>query len=245
VLNFAEIPNLPGSDPRRKINLPEADEVDRPVLDAGQVEALADALGPDQAVMMHVALVTGARWGECAAITVGSLDYRRGEISLHHQLDRKKLVKPKTRAGRRTMAVPEWLLVELSEVLARRGLTAADTDALVFVSPEGEPLHYSNWRRRVWLPAVEAAGLAGLGFHTLKSNAATALVAAGVDPKVAQVRLGHTDVRVTLGIYARATSEADRRAADKVGERFRPRGLRRKNAGWTGAAGTSSAANPL
>jgi integrase len=80
---------------------------------------------------------------------------------------------------------------------------------------------------------LRSSRIAGLVFHTLKSNAATALVAEGVDPKVAQVRLGHSDVRVTLGIYARATSAGDRKAAEKVGERFRPRTRRGKNAGWT------------
>jgi hypothetical protein len=52
--------------------------------------------------------------------------------------------------------------------------------------------------------------------------AATALVAAGVDVKTAQTRLGHSSPSVTLAIYARATSEADRRAADAIGEAFRP-----------------------
>jgi integrase len=82
---------------------------------------------------------------------------------------------------------------------------------------------FLNWRRRVWLPATEAAGLAGLHFHDLRSNATTALIAEGVDVKVAQVRIVHSDPRITLGLYARATPEADRRAADRVGERFRPR----------------------
>ena len=31
----------------------------------------------------------------------------------------------------------------------------------------GAPLRYTNWRQRVWLPATEAAGLAGLRFHDL------------------------------------------------------------------------------
>jgi integrase len=57
-----------------------------------------------------------------------------------------------------------------------------------------------------------------LGFHDLRSNTATALAADGVDVKVAQVRVGHTDPRVTLGVYARATTEADKRAAEMVGK---------------------------
>jgi integrase len=40
------------------------------------------------------------------------------------------------------------------------------------------------------------------------------MVRRGVDVKTAQVRLGHADPRTTLGIYAQATTEADRAAAD-------------------------------
>jgi integrase len=52
--------------------------------------------------------------------------------------------------------------------------------------------------------------------------AATALVAAGVDIKTAQTRLGHSSPSVTLGIYARATEQADRLAAEAVGAVFAP-----------------------
>jgi hypothetical protein len=41
--------------------------------------------------------------------------------------------------------------------------------------------------------------------------------------KIAQVRLGHANPQTTLNIYAQATEPADRAAADKVGDRFRPR----------------------
>jgi hypothetical protein len=198
--------------------------VSRPLLDADQLERLAEALGGDQAAMMLVAVVLGPRWSECAGLTVGDLDFLRGEVSLMHQIDAKgKLVSPKTKAAKRTMSAPAWLMEELAHVLAGRRLTAADQSALVFVSPAGAPLRYSNWRRRVWLPVIAAAGMPGLQFHSLRSNAATVLVDEGVNVKVAQVRLGHTDVRTTLEIYARATTKADRAAAELVGERFRPR----------------------
>jgi integrase len=73
---------------------------------------------------------------------------------------------------------------------------------------------------RVWLPAARGAGLEGLTFHDLRRANATALVLDGVDLKTAQTRLGHSDPRLTLGVYAQATSEADRAAADALGRRF-------------------------
>lgn len=49
---------------------------------------------------------------------------------------------PKTKAGRRSsLALPDWLMAMLAEVLASRGVTNTTPDALVFVSPDGTPLH--------------------------------------------------------------------------------------------------------
>jgi integrase len=72
----------------------------------------------------------------------------------------------------------------------------------------------------VWLPAIAKAGLDEVSFHDLRRSAATALVRLRVDPKTAQTRLGHSDVRLTLGLYAQAEDDADRDAADRLGERF-------------------------
>jgi integrase len=95
-------------------------------------------------------------------------------------------------------------------------------------------LRYANWRRRVWQPACTAAGVGkvtcepgtfreryeGAGFPDLRRANATGLVLAGVDLKTAQTRLGHSDPRLTLAVYAQATNEADKAAADALGAHF-------------------------
>jgi hypothetical protein len=72
----------------------------------------------------------------------------------------------------------------------------------------------------MWEPATKKAGLAGVGFHDLRRTASTQLVLANVDMKTAGTRLGHSDPRLTLAVYAQATPEADRAAAATVGDRF-------------------------
>jgi integrase len=101
-------------------------------------------------------------------------------------------------------------------LIAARGLTAADQHELIFVAPGGGPLRYNNWLRRVWQPAVVAAGVPALRFHDLRRTAATAMVAAGVDVRTAQAGLGHADPRVTLAIYAQVVSDPDRHAAHQL-----------------------------
>lgn len=97
------------------------------------------------------------------------------------------------------------------------GLTPSDQDAHVFVGQHGGPLEYSGFRQRVWEPACRRVGLPGLGFHDLRRTNATVMVRSGVDVKTAQARLGHSDPRMTLSVYAQATTEADRTAAKRLG----------------------------
>jgi len=49
------------------------------------------------------------------------------------------------------------------------------------------------------------------------------MVLDGMDAKTAQGRLGHSDPRLTLAIYAQATTEGDRRAAEALSRRLSPR----------------------
>ena len=227
VLAFAEDSEVIPRSPCRRIRIPQPLPRTAEILDAGGLAKLANAIGGCGAMVYLGAF--GLRWGEVAGLRVGRVDFLRLTITIDSQRTRGfkgRMVDsdPKTKAGRRpSLALPDWLIAMLAEVLATRGLTAADGDALVFVSPEGTPLHYSNWRRRVWIPAREEAGLPELNFHDLKHTAGTALLDEGVNIKTAQTRLGHANPRTTLEIYAQATAEADREAARRLGERFRPR----------------------
>jgi integrase len=116
--------------------------------------------------------------------------------------------------------VNEWSKASLPWTVARQFTTLqAILTAAVRAERIGR-LHYSNWRRRVWVPACEALGLDDFHFHDLRHCAATVMVLSGVDVKTAQTRLGHSSPQVTLAIYARVTSEADRRAADLIGTHY-------------------------
>ena len=97
---------------------------------------------------------------------------------------------------------------------------SGNSESLIFTNTDGGPIRYDNWRRRVWLPATRAAECEGAGFHDLRRLAATTLVLAGVDIKTAQVRLGHSDPRMTLAVYAASPVAADRAAADHLESRF-------------------------
>lgn len=73
--------------------------------------------------------------------------------------------------------------------------------ALVFTSPEGQPLHLDNFRKRVWNPATVEADVAPLRIHDLRHTCASLAIAAGADVLVLQRMLGHASAAMTLDRY--------------------------------------------
>ena len=224
ILNSAVANELIVRSPCRGIRLPAVMQTVRHVVEADELAALADAMG-GYGPMAYLGAVLGLRWGECAGLRVGRLDFLRSTLEVAEHLTRGPggrmvMGPPKSQAGRRTMAVPEPLMALLADHLARRGLTGADSAEFVFTAPQGGPLDYAHFRRRVWDPATAIAGLQGLAFHDLRRANATALVLEGVDLKTAQTRLGHSEPRLTLAVYAQATTAADVAAAEALGTRF-------------------------
>jgi hypothetical protein len=86
---------------------------------------------------------------------------------------------PKTRAGRRTVGLPPFLVHELEAHLA----AAQRPRSHVFTAPGGGPLRVPSFRARFWVPATKAAGLQGLRIHDLRHTAVALWIAAGATPK--------------------------------------------------------------
>jgi integrase len=210
--------DLLGRSPCRGIRMPPTAPKFGYALSAEEVARVAEEVGPRYEAMIYTGAMLGLRFCECAGLRVGRIDFDANTISVQESLveaDVGRLYSnpPKSHAGRRTMCMPPSLSARLAEHLARRGLTADDMSAYVFASPSGGPLRYSNFRKRVWQPAIARAGVPRIGFHDLRRTNATILVAEGVDLKTAQIRLGHADPSLTLGLYAQATTAGDRAAA--------------------------------
>jgi integrase len=54
---------------------------------------------------------------------------------------------------------------------------------MIFTIPEGTPLHHSNFRRRIWLPALRDTGLTSIHFHDLRHTGNTLAASAGAISK--------------------------------------------------------------
>ncbi|MFI8252612.1 tyrosine-type recombinase/integrase [Streptomyces filamentosus] len=124
----------------------------------------------------------------------------------------------KTRHSYRTVSVPRSVISALTEHLKDR---SAAPDSFVFPAPGGNPMvpmSREQFYKVAWRPAVKAAELpAGTRLHDLRHTYASALIAAGKDPKTVAIRLGDT-VGVTMSTYAHLFPEEDEDTRVVVGD---------------------------
>lgn len=214
--------------PCRAVKLPTVTSTRRHTLTPEAVTAIAEATEAPYRPMVWIGAVLGLRWSEVAGLRVGRVDFLQRSLTVAEAVTRDGkgrpvLSPPKSTAASRTLAIPPVLADILAEHMAKSGLTLADHDRFLFESRNRTPLRYSNWRRSSWEPATLAAGHPEAGFHDLRRASATALVRRGIDVKTVQARLGHSDPRLTLQVYAEVVQEAEQNAAEVLGEHFLPR----------------------
>jgi integrase len=224
------------TSPCRGIDLAPDDRRDRPVLTAEQLRQLADAMPPEYRAIVYLAGALGLRWSEIAGLRVGRVDFLARTLTVTETVAEVEgqlvFSDVKTRSSRRTMTVPTFVLDVLAEHLARRGRPGPE--ALVFVDAKGNPLRGSNFRARVWHPALRSSALEGLTFHGLRHSATGVMIQQGTHPRVIQERLGHSSARISMEVYGHVPAEVDKAAAKELDSWFSddPRSSR-------GAAGTS------
>jgi integrase len=178
-----------------------------------------------EAGLYHLLAMTGCRRGEALGLMWGDLDLDSGEMHVRRAagwVNGQRVVEtPKTRAGARTISLDSDTVTVLK---GHRKRTVAERLAMgeayidqgwVFVEPDGDPVNPRNVTmtfvrrsRRLGLPAIR--------LHDLRHSWATLALRAGVNPKVVQERLGHTNISVTLGIYSHVSADTHREAADAV-----------------------------
>ena len=197
-------------------------------LEHQQIDQLADAMPPEYRAMVYVAGVLGLRWSEVAGLRVGRVNFFDRTVTVDQAVTEVNgqiiTGSPKTHAGRRTMKMPRIVADELTAHLARRGITGADPEALVFVAPDGGPLRPTNFRRRVWAPAIKRAELSGLTFHGLRHTAVGLLIKRGEHPRVIQQRMGHASFRTTMEVYGSVPGSVDAAVANGLDELWAPPG---------------------
>jgi integrase len=119
---------------------------------------------------------------------------------------------PKSRAGRRTVTVPQALRADLVRHLAE--YVGPNPDDLVFTMQRGGPMRRGNFNPATnWKKNVTAIGVPDLHFHDLRHTGNTLAAATGSSLRDLMTRMGHDSPRAAM-IYQHATNTADQLIAD-------------------------------
>jgi len=209
--------------PARSISLPKAEHREMRFLSVDEISSLADTIEDRYQALVLTAAYTGLRAGELGALRVDRLNLLRRTLRVEEALSSVRghlsVGPPKTPAARRTVGIPAFLCEILADHISR----FPGEDDLVFSATEGGAIRWTNFRRRVWKPAVSDSIGEPCRFHDLRHSHAALLIAAEEHPKVIQARLGHASIRTTLDTYGHLAKGLDGAAADRLDQVFRSR----------------------
>ena len=229
-LRQAERWRLIGRNPVQFVEPPRVADTESRVLDRAEAVRFIEAIRGDRLEALYlVAVALGIRRGEALGLRWEDVDWEHGTIRLRQQLQRvehgggRQLLDPKSRAGRRTIVLPEAALRKLREHQRRQDEDRLKAGArwqemgLVFSSTIGTPMEPRNLNR-AWYSLRRRIGIPDLKLHGLRHSATSLYLALGVPPHVVQAIIGHADPAVTMSVYAHV-SDADRRQAARLMDR--------------------------
>jgi integrase len=156
------------------------------------VVALVDAITPWYRAAVLLAAWCGLRRGEVVALRREDIDLDAGTVTVRH--NRVELLEspsaafdadPKTDAGKRTVAVPPYVLPFFQEHMAKW----AGSDR-VFVGRDGQAMR-GDAIRQAFTRARRKVGMPGFRFHDLRHTGQTLAASAGATTKDLMRRLGH------------------------------------------------------
>lgn len=214
-------------------NVAQLVQVPTPSYDTGKGLSVAEARlllresAEDRLHALYVlALVLGMRRGEILGLRWDAVNLDRETLTVERALQRVggelRLVKPKTMASVRTVPLPPSVVKALTEHRERQAQerAAAGTEwkeqGLIFTSRIGTPLEPDNLRRS-WYPLRKRLGLE-IRFHDLRHSAVSLLLDLGVPPHIVRQIVGHSDIGVTMKVYAHASLDEQRKALRKLGD---------------------------
>ena len=165
-----------------------------------------------------LAIYCGMREGEILGLHREDVDLLNRTIQIRHQaqyLPGQGIIikEPKSDAGKRSIVIPGFALGVLTDYILSRKIDSG----LLFTTSTGRLISCRNLLRHFHETSA-AVGLPIIRFHDLRHTHASLMLAAGVNPKVVQERLGHSQISLTLDTYSHVMPGLQQAAADKFDE---------------------------
>lgn len=225
-LDKAVLLNMIPQNPCTGVELPKLVKYQAEVYDDKEIEHLLEVCkNTDMYLFVVLEISLGLRRGEIAALEWSDIDFEKSVIHITKNrviAGKEKITKaPKSQAGLRDLYFGEHLhtllLEECKRYKADKKAMGGDfiDSNLVIRQKNGKGFSPDSLTQK-WVRFRKNHGLKEIRLHDLRHTCATAMLGAGVSPKVIQTRLGHSDISVTMNIYTHSLPSMNRDAGEKI-----------------------------
>ncbi|EAE4849159.1 site-specific integrase [Listeria monocytogenes] len=236
LFKYATLWGITETDVSLSVKKPTYKVPEKNIYNRREIEVLIDRikiLQKYQQAMIKLALYCGLRRGEVIGLTTKDMNYNKNTINVYRAVIKSasegiKLDETKNKR-KRIVPAPAGLMQEIKELakekqknkdklgLLWKGTKDLDgkTVVLIFSHDDGTPFTPASVTRMFnrFLEKEENNDLTKISFHDLRHSAASFLLEQGINVKVIQNILGHSDIKVTLNTYAHITEDGYSEAA--------------------------------
>ena len=215
----------------KAVSLPKVQKYTAEVYDENEIQQLLNAIkGTDMELPLMIDINLGLRRGELLALKWKHIDFEKGCVSIEDNMvevdrnvsaDRVLTKTPKSISGQRVIpissALKEYLKKAHTDYLLRKlkmGKDFFDGDYVV-CQENGKPYKPNSFTSK-FNNFLKNNNLKHIRLHDLRHTNATLMLTQGISPKVAQMRLGHSDYSTTMNIYSHVLKSVETEAAEKI-----------------------------
>ena len=213
-------------NPCDAVELPKLKKYRATVYPPKMIHKLLDiAKGTEMYLPVFLLVMVGLRRGELLALRWTDIDFKNNVLKVRKNMvngENGSIIKaPKSEAGVRDIQLGSDVMEILREARLEYMNDAFEYGTgfqnlnFVIHQKDGSPLKPDSMTQK-WGRFLEMHNLPKIRLHDLRHSNATALIQAGVNARVVQQRLGHSDVNITLNTYTHVLPEMDKEAAEKL-----------------------------
>ncbi|QAT43115.1 site-specific integrase [Aminipila luticellarii] len=208
----------------RNIKLPksECDAVQVfSIMEQRKIESTILDWEDQRAMGILLCFYTGIRLGELCGLRWGDMDLEAGTMVIMRTVSRIKnfqpggkktmlfIGRPKSQKSIRKIPLPDFLL----KLIAPFKMQSLNEEDYVFSGTDipMDPRTYQKMYKRI----LSKAGVQDRKFHAIRHTFATRALELGIDIKTLSEILGHSNVSITLNIYAHSLMEQKKLAIDR------------------------------
>jgi len=225
-------------NPTDAVETPKKAHIETETLTIDEIDQLKNFIrenNPDYYIPFMIAVTTGMRRGEIAALEWSDINFENGRIYVSRAM--KKIDKeieisaPKNKSSYRSIGMTNSLMdilknwkVTQMENRIRYGQYYSDNfisgkkRSFICTYENGKAIHLDYYSRALNKAIKELKIDKHVRFHDLRHTHATLLLEQNVEAKIVQDRLGHSNISTTMDLYSHVTKNAQNHAVDKLNE---------------------------